>query len=90
MSWNWWGTWLLDYLAADHPWEAYRIWRTAYLSEFPALQAQYDAGKIGDFYLITHHYSEAIVEVEKFLRPLRKLERFWFSVAHLLGKRDEQ
>ena len=62
IKWNWWGTWVIDWLTHDQgdfslsAWGAFDIWKKAYLKANPDLQAT-------DLELIEDHYIGAIEPV---------------------------
>jgi hypothetical protein len=62
IEWNWWGTWVIDWLTCDRDdfsasaWLAFDIWKEAYLKANPDLRAN-------DLDLIEEHYCEAMKPV---------------------------
>lgn len=62
-KWNWYGTWVLDWLTCDRgnysddAWSAFGIWKKAYIEAYPELS---DAS---DLELIEGHYCPAMEPV---------------------------
>ncbi len=60
IEWDWYGTWVWDYLNLDtdslytEAWESFHIWKKAYI------QANPDLSELGDLDLIGEHYNEAM------------------------------
>jgi hypothetical protein len=73
IDWDWYGTWVIDWLCCTDPWESYDIWERAYLAVNPELletrEESYINGE-GDglgttLDLIENHYHQSLIPLEK-------------------------
>lgn len=55
IEWNWYGTWVLDYLCTEDPWLAFDFWMKAYLEAHPDLDDAYQHGEINTVDLIEYY-----------------------------------
>jgi hypothetical protein len=55
-NWDWYGTWIVDWLCCQDGWESFDIWRTAYLEANPDIEDEYE--EFMDIQLLIDIYSE--------------------------------
>jgi hypothetical protein len=98
IDWDWYGTWVIDYLTydrdslSDEAWGAYDIWRTAYINANPDLE------EASDLELIENHYCQSmkpildsfVMKIWLFLHwlPPNVVRPLIFAIQQILGIGD--
>lgn len=73
IEWDWYGTWVIDWLLEDCPWGRYDIWEKAYLSIHPEIEDMREQSYInheGDgagttLDLIENHYHQSLIPLKE-------------------------
>jgi hypothetical protein len=78
IQWNWYGTWVFDWLYEENPWECFDIWQKAYILENPELD------KLTTLELVANHYTQSLFPVENSL--LMKVWKALHWLPNLCGE----
>lgn len=73
IEWDWYGTWIVDWLTSNDGWEVYDIWEKAYLKANPGLEEARENSYIdneGDgvgttLDLLENHYHQSLIVIEE-------------------------
>lgn len=82
-NWNWYGTWVIDWICEDDTSECFEIWRAAYIREHPELQS------LGTLDLVMEHYESSLRPLENSLLmmivrvlyfPINSIQKAWWKI----------
>ncbi|TAG93117.1 MAG: hypothetical protein EAZ18_13030 [Oscillatoriales cyanobacterium] len=73
IKWDWYGFWIVDWLNSDDAWDAYDIWRKAYLAANPEIEEARENSYMDDqtdgpgteLDLIENHYNQSLIAVQE-------------------------
>lgn len=84
-EWNWYGTWVLDWLCENEPYTGCDIWMRGFFEEYPELEDAYLHCEI-DFLEVFDYYGSATLPVVQapIFQPFFALSAFWYQVARKL------